>query len=55
MNISKFGELYLPTAISLVNQTSGDSIRLWSDDPQYADLDLLDVVMASAGIIHFIY
>jgi len=50
MNFTTLGDLYLPTEISVVNQTSGDSIRLWSNDPQYADLDILEVIMASTAI-----
>lgn len=48
MGYKKLGDLYLPTAITIVNQSSGLDQRLWSTDPTYADLDLVEVVMASA-------
>jgi len=44
------GDLYLPTAISLVNQSSGLPQRFWSDDPKYANLSLVEVVVASSSI-----
>jgi len=47
---SKFGDLYIPTSISLVNQSSGLSHRFWSDDPQYFHLDLLELVIASTAL-----
>eukprot|EP01114_Cavostelium_apophysatum_P012857 TRINITY_DN2980_c0_g1_i1.p1 TRINITY_DN2980_c0_g1~~TRINITY_DN2980_c0_g1_i1.p1 ORF type:complete len:342 (+),score=61.73 TRINITY_DN2980_c0_g1_i1:104-1129(+) len=50
MGFNKLSDLPIPTAISIVNQTSGDSIRLWSNDPANADLDLLDIMIASASI-----
>jgi hypothetical protein len=48
MGYKKLGDLYLPTSITVVNQSSGLDMRLWSTDPAYQDLDLLEVVMASA-------
>jgi len=47
---NKFGDLYIPTSISLVNQSSGLTHRFWSDDPQYAKLDLLDLVIGSSSL-----
>jgi len=44
------GDLYLPTSISVVNQSSGENIRLWSDDPKYSNLSLLEVLLASASL-----
>ena len=49
MGYKKLGDLYIPTCISLVNQTSGTDTRIWSNDPKYKDLDLLEVVLASTG------
>jgi len=50
MGYHKLGDLYLPTSISIVNQSSGLDTRLWSNDPEYADLDLLEVMMASTAL-----
>jgi len=50
MSLNTLGDLYLPTELSVVNQTSGDSIRLWSNDPQYAQLDLMEIIMASTAM-----
>jgi len=50
MNFLTMGDLYIPTAISVVNQSSGDSIRLWSNYPANKDLDLLEVMIASASL-----
>jgi len=50
MNYRKLSDLYLPTSISIVNQSSGDTVRLWSDDPSVSNLDLLEVVMASTAM-----
>jgi predicted acylesterase/phospholipase RssA len=50
MNYSKLGDLYIPTCISLVNHTSGRTKRLWSTDPEYANLSLVDILMASTAI-----
>jgi len=44
------GDLYIPTSITLVNQSSGLPQRFWSDDPQWAHLDLIEVVVASCSI-----
>jgi predicted acylesterase/phospholipase RssA len=44
------GDLYIPTAITLVNQSSGLPQRFWSDDPQWQALDLVEVVVASCSI-----
>jgi len=49
-NHSKFGDLYLPTYISTVNQTSGETIRLYSRDPVHSTFDLVDVIMSSTAI-----
>jgi len=50
MNYLTFGDLYLPTAVTLVNQSSGDSVRYWSNDPQYADIPLLELLMATTAL-----
>jgi len=50
MGYNTLGDLYLPTAISLVNQSSGLPQRFWSDDPQYKNLSLVEVVIASCSI-----
>jgi predicted acylesterase/phospholipase RssA len=50
VNYKKLGDLYLPTSISVVNQQTGESVRLWSDDDQFKDLDLLEILMASTAI-----
>jgi len=50
MNLTTLGDLYLPTEISVVNQTSGDSLRLWSNDPQYSDINLMEIIMASTAM-----
>jgi len=50
MNYRTLGDLYLPTAISVVNQSSGITQRFWSDDPAVKNLDLLETVMASTAI-----
>jgi len=50
MNYQTFGDLYLPTCITLVNQSSGLDVRLWSTDPQYKDIDLLDIIMATTAL-----
>lgn len=50
MNYSQFGDLYIPTAISLVNQSSGNSHRFWSTDPRYRNINLLDMIMGSASL-----
>lgn len=50
MNYTRLGDLYLPTSISLVNQSSGNNVRLWSTDPIYKDLDLLEVLIASTSL-----
>jgi len=46
----KFGDLYLPTYISTINQSNGETLRLYSRDPMHAQLDLVDVLMASSAI-----
>ena len=33
-----------------MNQSSGATVRLWSDDPRVNHLDLLDVVLASTSM-----
>jgi len=50
MNYKKLKDLYIPTCISLVNKTSGQTIRLWSTDPYYGELELIDILMASTAI-----
>jgi len=50
MNYKTLGDLYLPTAISIVNQSSGLAQRLWSNDPSVSHLDLMDVIMASTAL-----
>jgi hypothetical protein len=50
MGYSTLGDLYLPTSISIVNQSSGLDTRLWSNNPEYANLDLLEVMLASAAL-----
>jgi predicted acylesterase/phospholipase RssA len=46
----KLGDLYIPTCLSIMNQTSGFTERLWSDNPEHAKLDLLEVLMASTAL-----
>jgi predicted acylesterase/phospholipase RssA len=43
-------DLYLPTCISVVDSNSGWPVRLCSDDPAAMDLQIVDVVMASAAM-----
>ena len=50
MGWKKLGDLYIPTCISVVNQSTGYTQRLWSDDPNYAQLDLVDVIIASTAL-----
>lgn len=50
MGYFKLGDLYIPTCISVVDRDTGFTMRLWSDDPQYAGLDLLEVLMASTAL-----
>jgi len=50
MGYMTLGDLYLPTSITVVDQSTGLDHRLWSTDPKYANLDLLDVVMASVAL-----
>eukprot|EP01120_Amphizonella_sp_Union-15-10_P000072 TRINITY_DN1007_c0_g1_i1.p1 TRINITY_DN1007_c0_g1~~TRINITY_DN1007_c0_g1_i1.p1 ORF type:complete len:222 (+),score=29.73 TRINITY_DN1007_c0_g1_i1:178-843(+) len=50
MGYRYLGDLYIPTCITIVNQTSGDNVRLWSDDPKNRYLDLLEIIMASASL-----
>eukprot|EP01116_Phalansterium_solitarium_P022272 TRINITY_DN7295_c1_g1_i2.p1 TRINITY_DN7295_c1_g1~~TRINITY_DN7295_c1_g1_i2.p1 ORF type:complete len:328 (+),score=125.03 TRINITY_DN7295_c1_g1_i2:106-1089(+) len=47
---SKFKDLYLPTEITLVNQSSGLDVRLWSTDPVYGEFDLLEILLATAAM-----
>jgi predicted acylesterase/phospholipase RssA len=44
------GDLYLPTYLSVMNQTSGDTLRLYSKDPVHSKLDLLEVLLASTAL-----
>lgn len=50
MNYYTLGDLYVPTAISVVDQNTGFTLRLWSDNPQHAKLNLLEVLMASIAL-----
>jgi len=50
MNYTKLSDLYLPTSLSIVNQSSGLTERIWSDNPKYADLDLMEIVMSSTAM-----
>jgi len=50
MGFYRLGDLYLPTEITVVNQSSGFDVRLWSTDPRVADLNLLQVLMASTAL-----
>jgi hypothetical protein len=44
-NYTYMSDLYIPTAISVVSQDTGHALRIWSDDPKYARIPLLDVLM----------
>jgi predicted acylesterase/phospholipase RssA len=50
MGYFTLGSLYIPTCISVVERDTGFTYRLWSDDPRYAHLDLLEVLMASTAL-----
>lgn len=50
MNYYKLSDLYIPTAISVVERNTGETKRLWSDDPRHANLSLLEVLMASTAL-----
>ncbi len=50
MSYFTLGSLYIPTCISVVDRDTGFTLRLWSDDPKYAQLDLLEVLMASTAL-----
>lgn len=50
VNYHKFGDLYFPTCLTVVNQSSGLDTRLCTWDPIAAEMDLVDVVMASAAL-----
>ena len=50
MGYFTLGSLYIPTCISVVERDTGFTYRLWSDDPRYAQLDLLEVLMASTAL-----
>jgi len=50
MNYTLLGDLYIPTAISIVDQHTGHTTRLWSDDPVASQLDLHEVLMASVSL-----
>eukprot|EP01116_Phalansterium_solitarium_P024033 TRINITY_DN8674_c0_g1_i3.p1 TRINITY_DN8674_c0_g1~~TRINITY_DN8674_c0_g1_i3.p1 ORF type:complete len:330 (+),score=82.00 TRINITY_DN8674_c0_g1_i3:194-1183(+) len=49
-NCTKLKDLYLPTEITLVNQSSGLDVRLWSTDPVDGELDLLEVLLATSAM-----
>ncbi|KAL6048268.1 hypothetical protein QOT17_021151 [Balamuthia mandrillaris] len=44
------GDLYIPTIITVVNQTTGEPIRLDSRNPAHRGLSLLDVLTATTSI-----
>lgn len=50
MSYFTLGSLYIPTCISVVDRDTGFTLRLWSDDPKFAQLDLLEVLMASTAL-----
>jgi predicted acylesterase/phospholipase RssA len=50
MNYTTVADLYIPTAISIVDQQSGHTTRIWSDDPRWNWLDLHEVLMASISL-----
>jgi len=50
MGYFTLGDLYIPTCISVVDRDTGFTQRLWSDDPNCAQLDLLEVLMASTAL-----
>jgi len=50
MNYTLLGDLYFPTYISIMNQTSGDTLRLYSRDPEHAKMNLLEVLMSSTAL-----
>ena len=50
MNYYTLGDLYITTAISIVDQNTGKTKRLWSDNPVHAKLNLLEVLMASTAL-----
>jgi len=50
MGFSRFGDLYLPTIISVVDKETGYTLRIRSDDPKYSNLLLIEVMMASSAI-----
>jgi len=50
MGYKTMGDLYIPTCITVVNQSSGLDLRLWSTDSKYKNLDLLQVLMASTAL-----
>jgi len=47
---SVLGDLYLPTYITVVDQRSGVNLRLYSLDQRYANLPLIDILMATTAI-----
>lgn len=50
MGYQTMGDLYLPTYISAVRRGSGKDIRIFSRNPGYASLPVVDVIMASCAI-----
>jgi len=50
MNYTTLADLYIPTAISVVDKNSGHTTRLWSDDPSVNWLSLEEVIMASTAL-----
>ena len=50
MGYKTMGDLYLPTCISTVDEETGLPVRICSDDPKVRNLNIVDVVMASAAM-----
>jgi len=50
MGFNKFGDLFIPTIISIVDKDTGFTLRIKSDDPRYSNLSLVDIMMASSAI-----
>jgi len=50
MSYFVMSDLYIPTCISVVDRDTGFTHRIWSDDPKYAQLDVLEVLMASTAL-----
>lgn len=50
LNYNKFGDLFLPSYITVVDQRTGFNVRLLSTDPLVSDLPLLDILLATTAI-----